>query len=101
MDDPMTIAIGVSGLFLTIINVLVVVIVNKIFSSITRIEDKHVTAITAVFERIDKDRQLAHEQREDDLKALSAQQKLDEREFHKVKTHVAILSKHTDCPLDI
>ena len=65
--DTVSIVLGVCGLFLTVINILVVIILGFILSSIRRLEDRHIAAVKELHEKIDRVEHDAIGKREKDL----------------------------------
>ena len=93
-----SVIIGLSGLFLTIINVLVVIIMNRIFSSITHIEDKHVLETSELHKRIDEEKDACDTKREKIKTEFHTQQKQNDRDIHKAKSDIVRLAIHTKLP---
>ena len=59
--------IGVCGLFLTVINLLIGIIIAFVLKAIQRIEDRHVTSIGELHKKIEKYRDIHEDKREKDL----------------------------------
>jgi len=93
-----SVVIGLSGLFLTIINSLMVVMINRIFNSITHIEDKHVAETSELHKRIDDEKDACDEKREGIKLEFRTQQKQNDRDIHKAKSDIVRLAIHTKLP---
>ena len=93
-----SVVIGLSGLFLTIINSLMVVMINRIFNSITHIEDKHVAETHELHKRIDEEMKVSDTKREDIKTEFRDQQKQNDRDIHKAKSDIVRLAIHTNLP---
>jgi len=68
--DNTAVIIGVCGLFLTVINLLIGIIIAYVFKAISRLEDRHVQSVGELHRKIETHTDGSARKREKDLKEM-------------------------------